>query len=193
MAITDYFIVDSLTYGTSIAVLIVILCLVCLPLNEYVSTANPLDIYSWSALIFGTLLNFAYGIIYYLAELDEDTDDDNDAINVIILTFFFPVLVPAVLGIVKWKDNSWKTDKVVYSIMVVGTIFTVLFCLTVMAFVDLIAGIALLVADLIIICYAGVGIVYVNNDFYLPKGCKWFAIILTASLCLLAFAVGLAI
>mmetsp|Transcript_7891 Transcript_7891/g.1034 ORF Transcript_7891/g.1034 Transcript_7891/m.1034 type:complete len:326 (+) Transcript_7891:2950-3927(+) len=193
MAITDYFVVESLTYGTSIAVLIVILCLVCLPLNEYVSTSNPLDVASWCALIFGVLLNFAYGVIYYLAELDEDTDDDNDALNIIILTFFFPILVPTVLGIVKWRDNNWKVDKVVYASLIISTIFTILFCLTVMAIIDFIIGLALLVADAILLLYIGIAVVYVKNDFFLPRGCRYFAFLLTGLLCLTAFVIGLII
>ena len=70
LGITSYYVTNSLTYGTSVSVLLAIFALILLPLLEYFATGKPLGAFETIQLTLGVLLNFGYGLIYFLYELE---------------------------------------------------------------------------------------------------------------------------
>ena len=69
LGVTSYYVTDTLTYGTSIAVLLAVFALILFPLLELFSTGKPLEKFEETQIALGVILNFGYGLLYYLYEL----------------------------------------------------------------------------------------------------------------------------
>ena len=120
MAVVNTVVTEDLTYGASIAVLIVVLALFLSPMIEHFSTGEHPGLIEITQLVLAFVINFGYGLLYYILEFDEDIDDDdtNRKLNVIFLTFFFPTVLVYGAAFYKWKSDVWEMGKFVAALLI---------------------------------------------------------------------------
>jgi hypothetical protein len=144
-----------------------------------------------SQVIGGVLINFGYGLLYYIVELDQDTSSDQRKLNVIFLTFFFPVLISYTAGIYKWRADQWKMNRFTQVLFLTAQVACIMFSLVVGLAVNWIWGGALFGFFAILAMFVVVGIKYVENDFYLPFLWQGFLLFITTCVCVIGIIVGI--
>ena len=190
LGITSYYVTNSLTYGTSVAVLLAIFALILLPLIEYFATGKPLGVFETLQLTLGVLFNFGYGLIYFLYELEQDTDDASRLFNILFLTFLFPIVFTYGSAFYKWQLDNWQMKQFSRTALLLAQIACLVFAVTVGLAVNWTYGGILLGVFVILTLYVGVMIRYAANGFYLNYFLKIFTLTLTLIVCAIGIVVG---
>jgi hypothetical protein len=190
MAISTTFVAGSMKYGCSIAVLILVLSLYGSPLIEYFSTGenfHPIEMFS---LFLATVVNFGYGVLYVAVEFDGWPESDSERLNVVFLTFLFPVLVAYGSAFYSWHLSSWEMKRFTIYCLILAQVACILFAIAVGVLVNWLWGGILFAIFLIIACFVAIMIRYTSNGFYLPFVWKGFAMVMTVIVCAVGIVIG---
>ncbi len=119
LAVTTAFASDTFKYGSTLAVLIVVISMYCAPLNEYFATGEDFHCVEISQMVMATVINFGYCGIYIIVELDGGPEGRDEQMEVVFITFLLPILVSYGSAFYKWNVDSWEMKRfTVWALMV---------------------------------------------------------------------------
>jgi hypothetical protein len=182
----------QMKYGVTSAVMILSLTLVLYPLQHNLYTSIPFGFFNIASIIFGVLLNFSYGYIYYHFELGQNSDSSKNGINVFFNTFVIPILVSYTYGIYKLYSDDWKIQKYSKVMLLLSQIFSIGGSIVIL-FIDVGAGIAMFGFFFVIFIYVAIFVKYCSEGFKLSYYWVFFLIILTAIIGLSGVGIGIAL